>query len=187
MLRYLTSGESHGPQLTAILSGVPPGLALEAGAIDRDLKRRQGGYGRGGRMKIEADQVRFVSGVRHGATLGSPITLIVENRDWKNWTAIMDPAPNAEGRKKQVTRPRPGHADLPGIQKFGHEDARNVLERASARAFPCFADSSSMAIPSIKPIKFPTVRGLSIKKDASNSPLRRLSVSWTISPSDHDG
>lgn len=151
MLRYLTSGESHGPQLTAILSGVPAGLPLLADDIDRDLRRRMGGYGRGGRMKIEADQVRFGSGVRHGTTLGSPITLIVENRDWRNWEEIMSPAPidlaslgdgpdekgaapRGEGKRRVITRPRPGHADLPGIQKFAHDDARNVLERASARA-----------------------------------------------------
>ncbi len=134
MLRYLTSGESHGPQLTAILSGVPAGLALRAEAINRDLKRRQGGYGRGGRMKIETDTARLLSGVRHGKTLGSPITLVVENRDWKNWEKIMSPEPIEDAAGREITRPRPGHADLPGIQKFAQEDARNVLERASARA-----------------------------------------------------
>ncbi|MEN6625239.1 MAG: chorismate synthase [Candidatus Sumerlaeia bacterium] len=135
MLRYLTAGESHGPQLTAIVSGVPAGLAVSAADIDRDLKRRQGGYGRGGRMTIERDAVRIVSGVRHGLAMGSPITLVVENRDWKNWQAIMsaEPVEDAEGQRA-VTRPRPGHADLAGIQKFGHTDARNILERASARA-----------------------------------------------------
>lgn len=135
MLRYLTSGESHGPQLTAIVSGVPAGLAVRAQDINADLRRRQGGYGRGGRMTIEHDAVKIVSGVRHGFAMGSPITLVVENRDWKNWQAIMsaEPVEDAEG-KRAVTRPRPGHADLPGIQKFGHSDARNILERASARA-----------------------------------------------------
>ncbi len=139
MLRYMTSGESHGPQLTAIVSGLPAGLPVLAEAVDRDLSRRQGGYGRGGRMTIERDQVRFVSGVRHGLALGSPITLVVENRDWRNWTKIMSPEPlapedEAAGAKRAITRPRPGHADLPGLQKFAHEDARNILERASARA-----------------------------------------------------
>ncbi len=135
MLRYMTSGESHGPQLTAIVSGLPAGLPIRAEQVDRELKRRQGGYGRGGRMTIESDQVRFVSGVRHGFTLGSPVTMVVENRDWRNWTEIMspDPQPEVQG-KRAITRPRPGHADLPGVQKFGHDDARNVLERASARA-----------------------------------------------------
>ncbi|MCE5228012.1 chorismate synthase [bacterium] len=135
MLRYMTSGESHGPQLTAIVSGLPAGLPVRAADIDRDLHRRQGGYGRGGRMAIEHDVVRIVSGVRHGFAMGSPITLIVENRDWKSWQAIMsaEPVEDVEG-KRAVTRPRPGHADLAGIQKFAHTDARNILERASARA-----------------------------------------------------
>ncbi len=135
MLRFMTSGESHGPQLTAIVSGLPANLPVRAEDVDLDLHRRQGGYGRGGRMTIERDTVRFVSGVRHGLALGSPITMVVENRDWKNWTEIMSPAPveNWEG-KRAITRPRPGHADLPGIQKFDQRDARNVLERASARA-----------------------------------------------------
>lgn len=136
MLRYLTSGESHGPQLTAILSGVPAGLPVLAEDIDRDLARRQGGHGRGGRMKIETDTVRIVSGVRHGRALGSPVTLVVENRDWRNWEKIMSPAPveGDDATKREITRPRPGHADLNGIQKFAHDDARNILERASARA-----------------------------------------------------
>lgn len=135
MLRYITSGESHGPQLTAIVSGAPAGLAVRAEEINKDLRRRQGGYGRGGRMTIERDEVRIVSGVRHGLAIGSPITLVVENRDWKNWQTIMsaEPVEDIEG-KRAVTRPRPGHADLAGIQKFGHSDARNILERASARA-----------------------------------------------------
>lgn len=136
MLRYMTSGESHGPQLTAILSGIPAGTPVRAEDVDRELKRRQGGYGRGGRMKIENDHVRFVSGVRHGAALGSPITMIIENKDWRNWEKIMSAEPEdaSEGNAREITRPRPGHADLPGVQKFGHRDARNVLERASARA-----------------------------------------------------
>lgn len=134
MLRMLTSGESHGPQITAILSGIPAGLALVAADIDRDLKRRQGGYGRGGRMKIESDRVKFVSGVRHGRTLGSPLTMVIENRDWKNWGTIMAIEPVEKTGEREITRPRPGHADLAGIQKFAHDDARNILERASARA-----------------------------------------------------
>jgi chorismate synthase len=136
-LRYLTSGESHGPQLTAIVSGLPAGLRVDSEAINRDLKRRQGGYGRGGRMKIEQDTVKIVSGVRHGQTMGSPLTLVVENRDWRNWTEIMSPEPVEDmtaSVKRAITRPRPGHADLPGVQKFAQEDARNILERASARA-----------------------------------------------------
>lgn len=137
MLRYMTSGESHGPQLTAIVSGLPANLPIRAEEVNRDLKRRQGGYGRGGRMTIETDTVRFVSGVRHGRAMGSPITLVVENRDWRNWTEIMSPDPvedMASSARRAITRPRPGHADLPGVQKFDQTDARNILERASARA-----------------------------------------------------
>ncbi len=135
VLRYMTSGESHGPQLTLTVSGMPSNLPVDSEAINRDLKRRQGGYGRGGRMKIESDAARIVAGVRHGFALGSPITMVIENRDWRNWTEIMSPEPQPDySGKRAITRPRPGHADLPGVQKFDHTDARNVLERASARA-----------------------------------------------------
>lgn len=133
-MRYLTAGESHGPQLTAIVEGVPAGLLLLKEHIDIELQRRQKGYGRGRRMQIEKDEVRILSGVRHGYTLGSPITLVVENRDWKHWTNIMAIEPTEEEEvKRKVTRPRPGHADLNGAIKYGHRDMRNVLERSSAR------------------------------------------------------
>lgn len=135
-LRYLTAGESHGPQLTTIIEGVPAGLTLLAEHINEDLARRQKGYGRGRRMQIEKDEVKILSGVRHGKTLGSPITLVVENRDWKHWTNIMSIEPlidETEDVKRKVTRPRPGHADLNGAIKYGHRDMRNVLERSSAR------------------------------------------------------
>jgi chorismate synthase len=136
-VRYLTAGESHGPQLTTILEGVPAGLTLLAEHINIDLARRQKGYGRGRRMQIEKDEVKILSGVRHGKTLGSPITLVVENRDWKHWTNIMGIEPLEEDEteevKRKVTRPRPGHADLNGAIKYGHRDMRNVLERSSAR------------------------------------------------------
>lgn len=135
-LRYLTAGESHGPQLTTIIEGVPAGLTLLAEHINEDLARRQKGYGRGRRMQIEKDEVKILSGVRHGKTLGSPITLVVENRDWKHWTNIMGIEPltdDTEEVKRKVTRPRPGHADLNGAIKYGHRDMRNVLERSSAR------------------------------------------------------
>lgn len=135
-LRYLTAGESHGPQLTTIIEGVPAGLTLLAEHINEDLARRQKGYGRGRRMQIEKDEVKILSGVRHGKTLGSPITLVVENRDWKHWTNIMGiepPTDDTEEVKRKVTRPRPGHADLNGAIKYGHRDMRNVLERSSAR------------------------------------------------------
>ncbi|MFC4652014.1 chorismate synthase [Lactococcus nasutitermitis] len=134
-MRYFTAGESHGPRLTAIIEGLPAGLPLTAEDINIELKRRQGGYGRGGRMKIESDQVEITSGVRHGKTIGSPVTLNVENRDFKNWTQIMAAADVEDKIKMQrkLTKPRPGHADLVGGQKYEFEDLRNVLERSSAR------------------------------------------------------
>lgn len=133
-MRYLTAGESHGPQLTVIIEGVPSGMPLTAEDINISLARRQKGYGRGRRMEIEHDQVRIVSGVRHGKTLGSPIALIIENKDWKHWQKIMaiEPIEDLE-MKRKVTRPRPGHADLNGGIKYNHRDMRNVLERSSAR------------------------------------------------------
>src|SRR5689334_9463824 len=132
--RFLTSGESHGEALTAVVDGVPAGLPLSPADIDADLARRQKGYGRGGRMKIERDRVHIFSGVRRGKTLGSPIALQIVNRDWENWQATMGvEAPSAGTAQKEVTRPRPGHADLAGAMKYGHRDIRNVLERSSAR------------------------------------------------------
>ena len=136
-MRYITAGESHGPQLTTIIEGVPAGLSLVADDINEELARRQKGYGRGRRMQIETDQVQIVSGVRHGETLGSPIALVVENRDFAHWTKIMGAEPLTEQEEKEmkrkVTKPRPGHADLNGAIKYGHRDMRNVLERSSAR------------------------------------------------------
>ncbi|TGU70647.1 chorismate synthase [Geomonas terrae] len=133
MFRYLTAGESHGPQLTAIVEGAPSGLKLTESDINADLARRQGGYGRGGRMKIETDRVRILSGVRWGETLGSPITLVVENSDWVNWEQRMSPYAEFRDDSIRVTRARPGHADLPGAMKYAHNDVRNILERSSAR------------------------------------------------------
>ena len=136
-MRYLTAGESHGPQLTTILEGLPAGMPLVAEDINTELARRQQGYGRGRRMQIEKDTVEILSGVRHGQTLGSPIALVVKNNDWKHWTKIMGADPLVEGQedevKRKITRPRPGHADLNGAIKYGHRDMRNVLERSSAR------------------------------------------------------
>src|SRR5215472_17540882 len=132
MLRVLTSGESHGPGLTAIIEGLPAGLPLSAEEIDIPLERRQGGYGRGGRMKIEKDRVIIRSGVRHGQTLGSPITLEINNRDWENWQAKMSVTP-VEEEIEPVTLARPGHADFTGVIKYSHQDIRNVIERSSAR------------------------------------------------------
>jgi chorismate synthase len=133
MLRYLTAGESHGQCLTAILEGIPAGLPLRAEDIDHDLARRQKGYGRGGRMRIEQDRVDFLAGVRKGHTLGNPITLLIRNKDWENWKEIMSPEPGPPAQEKVVTCPRPGHADLVGAIKYNHRDIRNVLEKASAR------------------------------------------------------
>ena len=133
MFRYLTAGESHGPQLTAIIEGVPAGLKLSAESINADLARRQEGYGRGGRMAIEKDQIEILSGVRWGETLGSPITLCVKNKDWVNWQEKMSPLERFRDDSLRVTRSRPGHADLPGAIKYNHKDIRNILERSSAR------------------------------------------------------
>src|SRR5829696_9407399 len=131
-LRFATAGESHGPGLVAIVEGMPAGLALEPDDLDRDLARRQLGHGRGGRMKIEKDRADVLAGVRHGRTLGSPVALRIENRDYRNWEERMNPWP-VDAEIDEVHLPRPGHADLAGIQKYGHTDIRNVLERASAR------------------------------------------------------
>jgi len=132
-LRYLTAGESHGKALIGILEGIPSGLSLSPEDINRDLGRRQMGYGRGGRMKIESDHAEILSGVRWGKTIGSPITLLIENKDFKNWLKGMSPYAEDENSIPPVTKPRPGHADLTGAIKYGHHDIRNVLERSSAR------------------------------------------------------
>jgi len=135
MLRLETAGESHGQCLVATLTGLPAGVPVSVAAINRELWRRQQGYGRGGRMKIEADEVGIVAGVRHSHTIGSPVALLIRNRDWQNWTDALpvEDSDGAEGKKKPVTRPRPGHADLAGALKYGFHDARYILERASAR------------------------------------------------------
>src|SRR3954454_24240783 len=143
-LRFVTAGESHGPGLTAIVEGLPAGLALDREALDRDMSRRQLGHARGGRMKIESDAVDIRSGVRHGRTLGSPIAVLVANRDYENWEERMNPWPVAAD-VEEVHLPRPGHADLVGLQKFGHSDVRNVLERASARETAARVAAGSIA------------------------------------------
>jgi chorismate synthase len=133
MLRFLTAGESHGPELVAIIEGVPAGFEIDPGRINEDLARRQKGYGRGGRMAIERDEARIVSGLRFGRTLGSPLTLVIENKDFKSWQKRMSIDPKDRAEAVPVTRPRPGHADLAGVLKYNLEDIRDVLERASAR------------------------------------------------------
>ena len=135
MLKFTTAGESHGRGLVAIVEGLPAGMPVDVGSINHELKRRQWGYGRGGRMKIEQDEVEILSGVRHGLTLGSPLALMIVNQDWQNWTEVMavEPKDIDSDKSRRLKRPRPGHADLAGGQKFGARDLRNVLERASAR------------------------------------------------------
>src|SRR5438445_7595641 len=138
MLRFLTAGESHGKALVAILEGVPAGLSIDFDAVTVQLHRRQGGYGRGRRMAIESDRAEALSGIRHGVTTGAPIALLIPNKDWENWQRTMYvepelPADASGADRPAVTRPRPGHADLAGVVKYGHDDIRDVLERASAR------------------------------------------------------
>src|SRR5262245_59080207 len=134
-LRMLTAGESHGPALTVIVVGLPRGVPVRREGLDSDLRRRMGGFGRGGRMAIESDSVEFLGGVRFGETIGSPVSLVIRNRDYENWLDAMAPeGPRPEGgRARELTRPRPGHADLAGALKYGTHDARDILERASAR------------------------------------------------------
>jgi chorismate synthase len=143
-LNFTTAGESHGPGLVAIVEGLPAGIELDRGALDRDMARRQLGHGRGGRMKIESDVVEIRSGVRHGRTLGSPIAVLVENRDYANWDERMNPWP-VEAEVEESHLPRPGHADLAGALKYGHRDVRNVLERASARETAARVAAGSLA------------------------------------------
>jgi len=133
MLRFETAGESHGEYLVATLTGLPAGVPVSLEAVNRELWRRQQGYGRGGRMKIETDRAEIVAGVRHSITIGSPVAILIRNADWKNWTEVLPVGQGEEEKKKPVTRPRPGHADLAGAIKYGFPDARYILERASAR------------------------------------------------------
>src|SRR5881296_518582 len=148
-LELATAGESHGPALVAIVSGLPAGLVLDKEAIDADLRRRQQGYGRSPRQQIETDEVEVLAGLRRGRTLGTPLALVVRNRDHRNWTWGMSPwptddEPHGKGAKP-VTLPRPGHADLAGVMKFGHDDVRNALERASARHTAVLVAAGSVA------------------------------------------
>ena len=133
IIRFFTAGESHGKVLTGIIEGIPSGFSLTSADINADLKRRQGGYGRGGRMSIESDRAEIFSGVRWGKTLGSPIAISIENKDWKNWASGMSPREEDRGSLPPVTRPRPGHADLAGVLKYATRDIRDILERSSAR------------------------------------------------------
>jgi chorismate synthase len=157
MLRFLTAGESHGPELVAVVEGYPAGFDIDLAKINYDLARRQKGYGRGGRMAIERDEVRVVSGVRFGRSLGSPITLIVENRDFKNWLKRMSVDPADRDAAEPVTRPRPGHADLAGVLKYNLDDVRDVLERASARETTMRVAAGSLAKLILEPFGIETL------------------------------
>ena len=157
MLRFLTAGESHGPELITIVEGYPAGFDIDPAKINYDLARRQKGYGRGGRMAIERDEVRIVSGVRFGRSTGGPITLVVENRDFKNWTRRMSVDPADRGEAEPVTRPRPGHADLAGVLKYNLEDIRDVLERASARETTMRVAAGSLARLILEPFGITTL------------------------------
>ncbi|RDU36348.1 chorismate synthase [Neobacillus piezotolerans] len=193
-MRYLTAGESHGPQLTVIIEGVPAGLPIQAEQINQELARRQKGHGRGRRMQIEKDTVEIVGGIRHGKTMGSPIALVIKNDDWKHWTHIMGPEPideEAESEvKRRISRPRPGHADLNGAIKYGHRDMRNVLERSSARETAARVAAGAVAkvllgqagieivsyVTEIGGVKatVPELSMADMKKMSENSPVRCL-------------
>ncbi|MRX70999.1 chorismate synthase [Bacillus lacus] len=180
-MRYLTAGESHGPQLTAILEGVPAGLELTAEMINEDLARRQKGHGRGRRMQIEKDTVQILSGVRHGRTLGGPIALVVENKDWTHWTNIMGAEPiskeDAAEVKRVISRPRPGHADLNGAIKYGHRDMRNVLERSSARETTVRVAAGAVAKQILSQLGIEIVGHVIEIGGIVSSPLRDASIS----------
>jgi chorismate synthase len=178
--RFVTAGESHGPGLTAIVEGMPAGLGLDRAALDRDMARRQLGHGRGGRMKIESDAVEIRSGVRHGRTLGSPIAILVANRDYANWEERMSPWP-VDADVEEVHLPRPGHADLAGLQKFGYSDVRNVLERASARETAARTAAGSIARALL------TAFGVSVHSHVIQIGSVKASDREDLSPSDFEG
>jgi len=178
-IRFVTAGESHGPGLTAIVEGMPAGLELDRAALDRDMARRQLGHGRGGRMKIESDAVEIRSGVRHGRTLGSPIAILVDNRDYANWEERMSPWP-VDAEVEEVHLPRPGHADLAGLLKFGYSDVRNVLERASARETAARTAAGSIARA------FLTALGVSVHSHVIQIGSVKAPEREDLTPSDFD-
>jgi chorismate synthase len=187
--RFVTAGESHGPGLTAIVEGLPAGLELRPEDIDADLARRQLGHGRGGRMKIEKDRARVTAGVRHGRTLGSPVAMWIENRDYQNWEERMNPWP-VDGEVEEVHLPRPGHADLAGIQKFGHTDVRNVLERASARETAARVAAGALAKAFLRPLGVEVrshVTRIGTVTAPSHNPSGSASSQRGLTPSDFEG
>lgn len=171
MLRFLTAGESHGPELVAIIEGVPAGFEIDLARINHDLARRQKGYGRGGRMLIERDEVRPVSGIRFGRTMGSPITFVIQNRDFANWEKRMSADPKDRAEAKPVSRPRPGHADLAGVLKYNLEDIRDVLERASARETTARVAVGALAKQLLAPFGIETL-GYVIQIGATRATMR---------------
>jgi chorismate synthase len=177
MFRFTTAGESHGRALVAIVEGLPAGVPVEVLEINRELKRRQQGYGRGGRMKIEQDAVQVLSGVRHGLTLGSPVALMIENKDWANWTEVMaaEAVSIAPEKSRRLKRPRPGHADLAGGQKFGARDLRNILERASARETAARVASGALAKQLLKCFE---IKILSHVIQLGGIPEKPLELTW---------
>jgi len=177
MFRFTTAGESHGPALIAVVEGLPANLPVSTDSINADLRRRQGGYGRGGRMKIEQDRAQILSGVRHGVTLGSPIAMLIENKDWANWTEVMstEPVELEDKVARRLTRPRPGHADLAGGQKFGARDLRNVLERASARETAARVACGALAKLLLAPFGI-EIRGHVVQ--LGGIPARPLEATW---------
>ncbi len=171
MLRFLTAGESHGPELIAIVEGVPAGFEVDLARINHHLARRQKGYGRGGRMLIEKDEVRPVSGIRFGRTMGSPVTFIIVNRDFKNWEKRMSADPADAGEAKVITRPRPGHADLTGVLKYNLGDIRDVLERASARETTARVAVGALAMELLRPFGI-DVLGYVVRIGSTEAKLR---------------
>ncbi len=171
MLRFLTAGESHGPELIAIVEGVPAGFEVDLARINHHLARRQKGYGRGGRMLIEKDEVRPVSGIRFGRTMGSPVTFIIVNRDFKNWEKRMSTDPADAGEAKVITRPRPGHADLAGVLKYNLGDIRDVLERASARETTARVAVGALAMELLRPFGI-DVLGYVVRIGSTEAKLR---------------
>jgi chorismate synthase len=180
MLRYFTAGESHGEALVAFLSGLPAGLKVDQAFLDRELWRRQQGFGRGGRMKIETDRAHILSGVRHGATIGSPITILLENKDWKNWQESLPVEEGDAAKHKRVASPRPGHADLAGALKYNFPEARYVLERASARESAARVAIGGLAKLFLREVGIEVfshvvaVGGAVLKKDVSWEQIRGL-------------